>query len=214
MSHVPAPENFWEERSRRYGRRAVLDLRRTDAEYETLSQEQWGRILPHLTRSLDGSEKLAVDFGCGAGRLTALLARTIGGRAVGVDPTANLLALAPSSADTRFEPLTLGRCTLPDGVADLVFIYVVLGGLRDEILQAAVDEIRRLLRPGGLLFLVESTSDHPDAPHWTYRNVSTYQCLLDFAPLSHLCDYEELGERMTLMAGRRAPEFPNTPAIL
>lgn len=204
MSHPPAPDNFWEQRSRRYGRRAVLDLRRTDAEYDSLSQEQWHRILPHLTRSLDGSEKLAVDFGCGAGRLTAMLARAIGGHAVGVDPTANLLALAPSSTDTRFEPLILGRCALPDGSADVVFIYVVLGGLRGNALQVAVDEIQRLLRPGGLLFLVESTSDHPDAPHWTYRNVSAYQQVLDFAPLSHFCDYEELGERMTLMAGRRA----------
>jgi len=195
---------YWDARARRFGRRAVIDLRHTDGEYEALTRRQWEQqLLPHLRPLLHGDELLAIDYGCGPGRLTRSLASAIcDGQAVGLDPTEPLLALAPPAPGVRYEPLREGRCSLPDHAADVVFVCLVLGGLRDRALDDALREIERLLRPGGLLFAVESTSDFPNPAHWTYRSVAEYQRLLPFIDLRHLGDYEDLGERMAVMAGR------------
>src|SRR5205085_12208971 len=131
---------------------------------------------PYLRPLLRGDESLAVDYGCGPGRLTGYLASAIcGGQAVGLDPTEPLLALAPPGAGVRYEPPRNGRCSLADGAADVVLVCLVLGGLRDRGLDDALREIQRLLRPGGLLFAVESTSDFPSPAHWPYRTVGEYQ---------------------------------------
>lgn len=59
-----------------------------------------------------------------------------------------------------------------------------------------------MLRRGGLLFLVENTTSGTGAPHWKYRSVETYRGLCDFAALKHLDDYRDLGETISLLAGR------------
>jgi SAM-dependent methyltransferase len=206
-------QSYWDSRAKRFGRRAVIDLRHSDAEYEALTRRQWEQhLLPRLRKLLRGDEALAVDFGCGPGRLTAHLAEAMpaaaaaaGSRAVGLDPTQTLLALAPPSPHVSYQAIRAGRSGLNDHCADVVFVCLVLGGLRDGPLDEAVREIRRLLRPGGLLFIVESTSDLPNPEHWTYRTVEEYRRLLDFINLRHVGDYEDLGERMAIMAGRRRP---------
>lgn len=43
----------------------------------------------------------------------------------------------------------------------------------------------------------------PEHVHWKFRRVSTYQNLLDFVELKHVSDYFDLGERISVMAGKR-----------
>ena len=207
MTNPVDVQSYWNARAARFGRRAVMDLRYGDADYDAVTHRQWDQqLLPRLQPLLNGDDALAIDYGCGPGRLTAHLAAAmpaaVGGRAIGLDPTPALLALAPQSAQVSYEQIREGRCSLSDHCADVVFICLVLGGLRDQPLHDALREIRRLLRPGGLLFLTESTSDFPNPAHWTYRTVDEYVQLIDFADLRHIADYEDLGERMAIMAGR------------
>ncbi len=89
-----------------------------------------------------------------------------------------------------------------DGEADVVFVCLVLGGLRDDELPAIAAELRRVLAPGGLLFLVENTSEKPDAPHWRYRTARAYASLFGWADLEPVLDYDDLGERISVLAGR------------
>ena len=82
------------------------------------------------------------------------------GRAVGVEPVAALRALAPRADAVSYRGLAPdGHLPLADGEADVVVTVTVLGGLvADGELTRTAAEIRRVLRPGGLLFLAESVS--------------------------------------------------------
>lgn len=71
---------FWERRARALGADAVVSHRvaEDEAAFGTLSE------------ALDGSERVALDLGCGSGRHTAALAEAIGGRSIAVDPIARV----------------------------------------------------------------------------------------------------------------------------
>ncbi|MEM9882340.1 MAG: DegT/DnrJ/EryC1/StrS family aminotransferase, partial [Planctomycetota bacterium] len=196
---------FWEERATRLGPRAVFNLHHPADQLDAVTETQRHAIFPALRSLVRGDEGLALDFGCGTGRFTDELAELIGGRAVGVDPTLPLIERATATARTRFMHCPDGRVGLSDSSAGLVFVGLVLGGLRGRRLVRAVAEVRRVLRPGGLLVLVENTSDLPDAAHWAFRREDEYRAMFPGYDLQRVAEYDDLGERISVLAGH-APE--------
>lgn len=194
---------YWDDRARTYGARSVLNLGHRKEEVESVTRSQWETILPHLARSLRGDERVALDFGCGPGRFTPRLAELIHGRAVGVDPIQTLLDLAPKRPDVEYLVGDGHRIPLPDAGADVVWVCLVLGGIPDRDLPAVAREIGRVLRPGGLLFLVENTASGVSCDHWFFRPVDYYLALFPFAALAHLGDYYDLDQRISILAGRK-----------
>jgi ubiquinone/menaquinone biosynthesis C-methylase UbiE len=196
---------YWQNRARTYGARAVISLGHPEHEFEAVTLGQRRQILPYLVRCLNGRERVVLDFGCGPGRFTPLLAETISGRAIGVDPIRTLLDLAPRTPAVEYLLSDGRRIPLPDASVDVAWVCLVLGGLPEVSLPESGAELDRVLRTGGLLFVIENTSERADSPHWAYRSIATYQQVLAFAPLAHLHDYHDLGERISIMAGRKAP---------
>lgn len=192
----------WEQRAKKYGARAVFNLRHSEDELARVTELQKTTLYPLLQAQLRESDHLVLDLGCGPGRFTADLARLTKGRAIGVDPIQSLLDLAPLSGNVEFRRMHEGRLPLEDGQADVIWICLVLGGLNDQILELTIAEIHRVLRPGGLLFLVENTSTSPGKAFWRFRSVAEYQRLLQPLRLEHLDDYDDLGERISILAGR------------
>jgi len=196
---------YWEWRARRHGALAVLHLGHAERELGSVTRAQADRILPVLRARLHGDERLALDFGCGSGRFTGLLAAAIGGRALGVDPVAALLELAPAEPPAEFQLLREGRIPLDDAAADVVFVCLVLGGITDDAeLAATAAEIARVLHPRGLLLLVENTAARADPPHWRYRSAARYAALFPGIGLESAGGYEDLGEPIEILAGRRS----------
>jgi SAM-dependent methyltransferase len=195
--------DYWHDRALTYGARSVLNLGHSESEIETVTRFQWETVYPHLSRSLNGNECVALDFGCGPGRFTPHLAQLIEGRAIGVDPIRTLLDLAPAAPGVEYRISDGRTIPLADNMADLAWVCLVLGGLTGAALTEAIRELDRVLRPGGLLFLVENTSNLDPCPHWTFRSVVEYQQLLSFARPVHLHDYDDLGQRISIMAGRK-----------
>lgn len=194
---------WWERRARRRGLRSVYSLGHSRAELEAVTQKQTELLFPLLRDQLRGDEQVVLDFGCGTGRFTGGLASLIDGRAIGVDPIARLLALAPAHQTVEYRLMQDQRIPLEAGSVDVVWICLVLMAITDDgALQRAVSEVQRVLKPGGLVFLVENTQPRPDLPHLCYRSVGDYQRLLSWANLEHLTDYEDVGERISVMAGR------------
>jgi SAM-dependent methyltransferase len=191
-----SPIHQWEDRAQRFGVRAVLNLGHPEAEILRITERQRRELYPLFRASLRGDERLILDFGCGPGRFTGDLAQIITGRAIGVDPIRHLLDLAPSHPGVEYRPMSEGQIPLESGSVDGVWICLVLGGIHGETLQATLRELRRVLKPSGLLFLVENTTKGRGNAFWAFRSVAAYH---------------DLGERISVMRGRNPSTEPAGP---
>lgn len=203
FGRAAADLRWWQRRARRRGIRAVVNLGYSSTELAELDRRQKDILLPQLRSMLNGTERVILDFGCGPGRFTADLALCINGRAVGVDPIQPLVERAPPHPSVEYHVMRNARIPLLDQSVDAVWICLVLTAITDEAaLEAALREIERVLKPGGLVFLVENTSSKPNTGHHAYRTVAEYERLFRFARLEYMTGYHELDETISVLAGR------------
>ncbi|MFD5074150.1 methyltransferase domain-containing protein [Streptomyces sp. NPDC058371] len=115
----------------------------------------------------------AVDIGCGTGSQTRALATavTADGEALGIEPNPGLRAVAEersaaAGVKARFADGDALALALPDASVDVVWCERVLQHLLEP--QQAVDEMARVLRPGGRVVLLDTdwatTILHPGDP--------------------------------------------------
>ncbi|MCB9682931.1 MAG: methyltransferase domain-containing protein [Alphaproteobacteria bacterium] len=131
------------------------------ARLELQAAHTWQVLLPLLARGPALPGATIVDLGCGPGRVTARLATAVGaaGTVLGVDHDPALLARAmggPRTADAgtcRWVHADAAAVDLPDATADAVVAHMLLQHVPDP--AAVVREAARLLRPGGLLVVVD-----------------------------------------------------------
>ena len=202
LSRTPELD-FWQERARDLGARAVFSIGHSDADLERVTALQKQELYPRLRGARRGDEKLILDLGCGTGRFTADPAELLGGRAVGIDPIARLIELAPRGATVDYRVMKPGSIPLESSSVDVIWSCLVLGGIRGELLDATIAEVKRVLRPGGLMFLAENTSKGMRSPVYFYLTIADYQRLLAPIRLQHVHDYYDLEERISVMLGRR-----------
>jgi ubiquinone/menaquinone biosynthesis C-methylase UbiE len=99
-----------------------------------------------------------LDIGCGPGTITAGLARAVApGEVTGLDRAGAQLDLARENAareglaNVRFVPGSVYTLPFADQEFDVVFAHALFEHLKDQI--AALREIHRVLRPGGIVAL-------------------------------------------------------------
>lgn len=111
----------------------------------------WLASLPATARIL--------DYGCGYGRTLSELHGAGWPNAVGVDVSAAMIARGRAEhPDLDLRHIERTRLSEPDGAFDIALLFAVLTAIPDEATQDAVmAELRRVVRPGGLLYL----SDYP-----------------------------------------------------
>jgi ubiquinone/menaquinone biosynthesis C-methylase UbiE len=113
-----------------------------------------------------------LDAGCGPGRLTVPLARSVGpgGRVVALDIQPGMLERARARTESAgltnvdFVVAGLGERTLPVDHFDREVLVTVLGEVPNR--SAALDELFSALMPGGVLAIVEVIFD----PHFQSRS--------------------------------------------
>ena len=198
---------YWRERARALGARAVLSTDH-DADVDEVTAAHRAFLLPELAALLPvgrSPDRTVLDLGCGSGRLTADLAALVG-RAIGVDPVPEMLALAPAAPGVEYRLLEDAGGPLPvgDGEVDVVFTCLVLGGIQDTAALAALGaEFERVLAPGGVVMLAESVSDRAAVGHWTFRSVSDYAAAMRWAGLEVVARFDDAGDAVSVLAGRR-----------
>ncbi len=133
-------------------------------QFASLSRDHWwfrarsfvyGEILA-AHHGLAAPLGVGLDLGGGAGSMRGALAR-ICSKVLALDGDERLLRVAGGGIAGDFARLPFG-----DGTLDLVAAFDALEHARDE--RAVLDEIERVLRPGGLF--VASVPAHP----WLYAN--------------------------------------------
>ncbi|MGA8370335.1 MAG: methyltransferase domain-containing protein [Acidimicrobiales bacterium] len=139
--------------------------------------EAFGRHLPE-TRPLAW-----LDLGSGTGRMTPSLASTFGGPAYGVEPANKMRTQAVAHARHTAVTYAAGSAEhipLPDTSCDAALLFFVWHHVVDR--DGAAQELRRVVKPGGKLFVQASFSDRmPDVwwlhvvPEWMKVHQMQYQ---------------------------------------
>jgi len=197
--------SMWRKRANTYGKRAVFNIGHSEEELDSITEIQQNEIFPILLNELLGYESTLLDFGCGPGRFTVELANIVkDSRVIGIDPVKRFLDLAPKASAVEYRLMTQAKIPLDAQSVDVVWVCLVLGAIADGALMLkTVSEIRRVMRENALLILVENTSDKIDGEFWYFRNVDYYKSIFNFVNLQCKSEYMDLGERITIMAGRK-----------
>ena len=112
-------------------------------------------LLPFLRRGMS-----LLDIGCGPGTITADLAGLVTpGTVLGIDRVADVLRQARTHASgrpatPRFASADVYQLPCADGSFDVIYAHQVLQHLVDPV--AALRDMRRVLRPGGLVAVRDS----------------------------------------------------------
>lgn len=121
-----------------------------------------GRVAAFLAPHLRAGMRL-LDCGCGPGSITVDLAQTVApGEAIGIDPREDALAYGRALARERrianvtFQAASVYQLPYPDGSFDAAFACAVLQHLAAPL--AALKEMRRVLKPGGVIGIVDGSS--------------------------------------------------------
>jgi len=133
--------------------------RRMESTYLTADMVRQRRTVREVLALRPGEQVL--DLGSGPGFLAAEMADEVGpdGAVCGIDPSVAMLALAAgrSGAAVEYRQAGAGRIPYPDGTFDAVVSTQVFEYLEDVL--GALAEVRRVLRPGGRVLVVDTDWD-------------------------------------------------------
>jgi ubiquinone/menaquinone biosynthesis C-methylase UbiE len=151
--------------------------RQMSADALQLWMEAFARHLPE-TRPLAW-----LDLGSGTGRMTPSLATAFGGPVSGVEPADKMRAQAVAHAGhpaVRYAAGSAEHIPLPDASCDAALLFFVWHHVVDR--DGAAQELRRVVKPGGKLFVQAHFSDRtPDVwwlhivPQWMNVHQALYQ---------------------------------------
>ena len=103
-----------------------------------------------------------LDVGCGTGSLTIAAKQKQGleGTLVGIDPSSNMIDLAIKKADNAgvevdFRVGVMEDLAFDDDNFDLVLSSLMMHHLTDDLKEIGLQEIQRVLKPGGMLLIIE-----------------------------------------------------------
>jgi SAM-dependent methyltransferase len=161
----PDPAEQWERFGREdpyYGVYSIEDFRGRELDagmrerFFASGEEHVDALFAQLQRYFgpECSPKAVLDYGCGVGRMLIPLARRSGGRAVGVDVSASMLAEARSNLGGaglgHVELVGVGELDRLSAEFDLVHSAIVLQHVPVREGERIVGVLAGLLRPGGV----------------------------------------------------------------
>jgi ubiquinone/menaquinone biosynthesis C-methylase UbiE len=178
------------------------------------------RELVELARLQAGERVL--DVGCGTGSLAIAAKRRVGpdGAVHAIDPSPEMIGRARSKArrakiDIVFEQAIAQTLPFADGSFDAVLSTFVLHQLPGEAIHRAVAEMRRVLRPGGRLLLVDIGGDQGERNTVHVRAAAQHHVhLFDLRDARPLLEHLDLDETASGDVGFRLSRFERVQYLL
>jgi SAM-dependent methyltransferase len=97
-----------------------------------------------------------MDLGCGSGPFLEYLAKAGFQHLYGIEPDSSLIKNIPSYVKAEVHVCFAEKIDFPDNFFDIIWVYCVLHHLKGiESYDAACSEIARILKPNGVVFIVE-----------------------------------------------------------
>ncbi len=154
----------WDRRSANQGLHAVFSQRWSDDECQAIDVAQQDMIFSALP---DINGRVVLDLGCGIGRITRTITKR-GGRAIGLDTSLGMLKRARSAMNDTTVLLmqaSAGHLPLGTGAIDVVIAsYVLQHILDDAVFALVIQELARVLNPGGLAVMIDGIGEHHHYP--------------------------------------------------
>jgi ubiquinone/menaquinone biosynthesis C-methylase UbiE len=126
-----------------------------------MTAEQVRRWTQALASHLPEERPLSIlDLGSGTGRLTPGLAEEFGGPVYGVEPSDRMRGIAEESAahpKVTYLKGSAENIPLPAASVDGVLMFLSFHHFRDQ--RRALEDVRRVLKPGGVAFLRSMFAD-------------------------------------------------------
>jgi ubiquinone/menaquinone biosynthesis C-methylase UbiE len=126
----------------------------------------WASSVARERRIFPIRRSLAVDFGCGPGRLIGALRNTFN-HVVGIDISPTMLSLAQRTHREAGVSFNESTKSLQTDSADLVYSTFVLQHLTNSQVDECFREFTRILHPEGLLIF-----QYPVRPRWTLPGIA------------------------------------------
>ena len=105
-----------------------------------------------------------LEVGCGTGEIAQRARARVGpdGQASGIDPSADMITVAQQKAaraglDVDYRVGAIEALPYPDATFDVVLSSLMMHHLPDELKARGLSEVRRVLKPGGRLLIVDFT---------------------------------------------------------
>jgi demethylmenaquinone methyltransferase/2-methoxy-6-polyprenyl-1,4-benzoquinol methylase/phosphoethanolamine N-methyltransferase len=105
-----------------------------------------------------------LDVGCGTGEVAQRARARVGptGQVSGIDPSADMIAVAQHKAaraglDIDYRVGAIEALPYPEASFDVVLSSLMMHHLPDDLKSAGLAEVRRVLKPGGRLLIVDFT---------------------------------------------------------
>jgi ubiquinone/menaquinone biosynthesis C-methylase UbiE len=113
-------------------------------------------IRDHFREHLDVSGKDILDVGCSTGTCAAAVVSMDRNRYVGIDIVPQYVERAARRCPAgTFRTMDARRLDFPDASFDVVLFVGVLHHLEDGLIRDCLRDIRRVLRPGGVVLCAE-----------------------------------------------------------
>lgn len=193
-------KGYWDQRATKLGELAVTPPTWTSDEQKRHTSSQWSLIQPFLSFA---HSDLVIDLGCGVGRMSKLLVKHA--RVVGLDASPQMVAMARKhDVDARLISAS-GQIPLSNGAASGLFTCTVLQHVPDDEIASLIAEVRRVVRPGSRILLLENAGRRQGprtstSGHVVFRSAAEYQRLFR-TKLATVAEQTVNGERHLLLAG-------------